>query len=379
MNIETVRRISLARHLYELGISSLRSKNDFFLFSAVNLLQDSVEAFLIAIAVHVDASIDQNTKFDKYFVEIDKKIVPKTLPFKLKLLRLNRIRVSSKHYGIQPARDECDSLSVVVREFFDEVSAVHLGTSFSTVSTIDLLEDNDTKKTLLEAKTALEAGDHVECAINCRKAIFLEIELDYDISRYKHGKLSGLSASFDFSKAPYFARDKGYIQDNVKDPTDYIVYDHNQLNQDLLIRGVDNTSFWNVWRLTPEVYRTRDRKWIVKHDFAKLDANLLSDKIEYIFSTTIDIIFTIHSNRRAAKTADYQSHYLELTQENVSVFEKADKNSVVMGTTPSGMLKIHTDFYVEGLQEDGRYWHVIDTQKDILLYGFIHNDYVKSE
>ena len=108
MDIETVRRISLARHLYELGISSLRSKNDISLFSAVNLLQDSVEAFLIAIADHVSASTDQNTKFDKYFVEIDKKIAPKTLPFKSKLLRLNRIRIDSKHYGIQPAHDECD-------------------------------------------------------------------------------------------------------------------------------------------------------------------------------------------------------------------------------------------------------------------------------
>jgi len=242
-----------------------------------------------------------------------------------------------------------------------------------------LLEDNDTKKMLLEAKTALEAGNHVECAINCRKDIFLEIEHYYDISRYKDGEPSGLSALLIFTKAPFFTLDKNYIQKNVKDPTDYIVYDHNQLNQELLTQGVDNTSFWNVWRLTPEVYRTGHGTWIVKHDFAKLDANLLSDKIEYIFSTTIDIIFAIHSNRRAVKTADHQSHYLELTQENVSVFEKADKNSVVMGTTPSGMLKIHTDFYVEGLQEDGRYWHVIEYSVDISLYGFIHNDYVKSE
>ena len=70
MEIETVRRLTLARHFFELGTASLRSANDTHLFSAVNLFQDAVEAFLIAIADHTGAAIDQNTKFDKYFVQI---------------------------------------------------------------------------------------------------------------------------------------------------------------------------------------------------------------------------------------------------------------------------------------------------------------------
>lgn len=61
------------------------------LFSAVNLFQDAVEVFLVAVADYVEASIDQNTKFDKYFVQINQKIAPKELPFKSKLLRLNRV------------------------------------------------------------------------------------------------------------------------------------------------------------------------------------------------------------------------------------------------------------------------------------------------
>ncbi len=112
MEIETLRRLALARHLNQLAVSSLRSKNDLHLFAAANLLQDAAEAFLLAIADHVDAQIDQNTSFDKYFVLINGRISPKELPFKSKLLRLNRIRIDSKHYAIQPARDECDRLSM---------------------------------------------------------------------------------------------------------------------------------------------------------------------------------------------------------------------------------------------------------------------------
>src|SRR4030042_5207864 len=145
MDIEVIRRICLARHLYELGIASLKSANDLYLFSGVNLLQDAVEAFMLALADFVGASLDERTSFDKYFVLINDKIKPKELPFKNRLLHLNRIRVDSKHHGIQPARDECERLVVAVREFFDEVSSSILNVNFTTISEIDLLKEGETK------------------------------------------------------------------------------------------------------------------------------------------------------------------------------------------------------------------------------------------
>lgn len=375
MDIETVRRLTLARHLYELGVASTRSANDMHLFSAVNLLQDAVEAFLVAVADHVGAPIDQNTKFDKYFVEINQKITPNELPFKSKLLRLNRVRVDSKHYGIQPARDECSRFSLTVREFFDEVSSSILGATFSTVSAIDLLKEGDTKNVLLEAKDALEAGDFVACSIACRKALFLEIERDYDISAYKDGKPVGLLGGY--TKAPYFARNKQYIDESVAEPTDFIVYDHSSVNENLLTLGADNTAYWNVWRLTPEVYKTSNGTWVVKHDFSKLDEEVLADKIEYIFSATLDVVLSIHRTRQATKWAERKNCYLELAQEGVPVLKKADKHSEITGQTPAGMLRIDTDYRIEGLNGDGTYWHVSHYEEGISLWGFIHGDYVK--
>ena len=61
MDIETIRRICLARHLHELGRGCLKSANDLYLFSGVNLLQDAVEAFLVAVADFVGASLDERT------------------------------------------------------------------------------------------------------------------------------------------------------------------------------------------------------------------------------------------------------------------------------------------------------------------------------
>jgi hypothetical protein len=376
MNIETVRRITLARHLYELGMASLRTANDMHLFSAVNLLQDAVEAFLIAVADHVNAGIDPNTKFDKYFVEINAKISPKELPFKGALMRLNRVRVNSKHYGIQPARDECDRLAVSVRQFFDEVSNSIFSASFSTVSAIDLLPDGDTKTVLLEAKKALESGDLVQCAINCRKAIYLEIEHRYDISQFKDGDVEGLLGAF--SRAPHYAKNKQYIDENVENPTDFIVYDHSSVNERLLIEGVDNTAFWNVWRLTPKVYKPKDAEWVVEQDFAKLDEKVLGDKIDYIFSATLDVVLSIHRTRQATRWAERRPYYIDLAQDKVPVLSKADKNSKVVQYTPDGVTRLDANFVVTGLNGDGPYWHVAHFRDGFEVYGYIHNDYIKT-
>lgn len=372
MDIETIRRLSLARHLYQLGKSSLASPNDMYLFAAANLFQDAVEAFLIAISDYVKAEVDQNTKFDKYFVLINEKISPKELPFKNKLLRLNRIRVDSKHYGIQPARDECERVVVSVSEFFDEVASSVLGVNFSTVSTIDLLDEGEIKDLLLEAKAAGESADHEACVVACRKVLYVAVEHEYDISRFKEEKPKGLLSAF--SSAPYYSKDPQYIQENVKDPTDFIVRDHSRIDQDLLKAGVDNTAFWNVWRLTPEVYRSIDRRWVVKHDFGKLDSTTLPGNAEYVFATVVDIALAIQASRKAVRWKQHGRYVVELAREGVPIYEKADRSANVIAMTPVGITEIDTDYRVSGLTDDGPYWHVHHMTKELWLWGFIHNE-----
>jgi hypothetical protein len=375
MNIETIRKLTLARHLYELGFTNSRSANDMHLFSAINLFQDAVEVFLIAVANHVGAVLDEKTTFDKYFVQINDKIKPSILPFKNKLIQLNKLRVNSKHYGIQPARDECNRLAPTIREFFDEVSISVLGVTFATVSTIDLLEDGETKDVLLDAKNALEAKEFDICSICCRKALFLEIERHYDISEYKNetppvGLLAG------YTKAPYYSRNSQYIEKNVADPTDFIVYDHSSINEKLLINGVDNTTYWNIWRLTPEVYKTKKGKWVIKRDFSKLNVDLLSDKIEYIFSATLDVVLSIHRTKQTIRQRDYGKYYLNIKQENIPIYKKADKNSEEIGRTLLSITQIDTDYSIDGLNDDGTYWKIYYLEEDMYLIGFIHDDYV---
>jgi hypothetical protein len=384
MDIEVVRRVCLARHLYELGTMSLRTSNDVHLFSAVNLMQDAVEAFLIAVGEHMGAKFDERTPFDKYFVEINTKIAPQELPFKQKLLRLNRIRVDSKHHGIQPARDECDRMAVSVREFFDEVTNSIFKTSFSTISALDLLDDGEVKSVLVEARDALDARDFPTMAVSCRKVLYLEIEKDYNVFKFKDGitGLGNLGGLFGMSSnAPYYAQNKEYIEKNVRSPTDYVVLDHGRVDADLLRKGVRPEEFWNIWRLTPEVIQNEDSSWTFKDDFDRLNPDRLAEHADYIFSTTVDFALSIHSNRRSIRwSKDGQEWTIELKTDAVPVHEKADRTGPLASLTPKGLTHLTTNFRSPGLQGDGWYYQVFHFAKDEpTVYGFIHESDVVLE
>lgn len=371
VNIEVVRRVCLARHLYQMACTSLASANELHLFSGVNLIQDAVEAFLLAVADCVGASLDERSTFDKYFVAINEKISPRELPFKNRLLRLNKIRVASKHHGIQPSRNDCQELSLAVHEFFQEVSQSVMHVDFASLSAVDLLLEGESKDCLLEAKKAIDAKDYAACAIACRQAIYIEFEQDYSIASFAEGK----PTPWLLSKAPFFAQQKEYIADHVCDPTDYIVLDHQRLAQELLSHSVDTTAFWNVRRLTPEVYRAKDRSWTVKWEFAKLDPEVLKDTVEYVFSATTDILLAVHTTRQFVKTSPLQQYSVQPNREEVPIYRKADLTSEIICNTAKGVTELICDYMITGLKGDGPYWHVTNIEAPH-FFGYVHRDSV---
>ena len=377
MQLETVRRVALARHLFELAEGSLRSKNDLHLFAAVNLAQDAIEAFLIALAENVGVAFDQNTKFDKYFVLIDEKISPRVLPFKSAMLRLNRVRIESKHHGIQPARAEFERLLASAREFLNEASLANLGAPFSTISAIDLLDEGECKQLLSSAQDALADLNHEDCVVLCRKALYLEIERRCDISAYKDEEPRGLLAGA--TKAPYYARSMKYVAENVHEPTDYIVLDHASVDGDLLKSGVDPTDFWNLWRLTPDVFRNKEGKWYVKRDFSRLEASNLAEVSEYVFSTTLDVVLTRQTNRRATRWHQPGTFYVDLPRSGLALHAKADRSSPIVATLPAGLTRVNVDYTVNGLNDDGLYWHISHLGAGDFYDGFMHDGDVRGE
>ncbi len=374
MNKSTLNKLLLSRSLYQLAKENIGSTSGIRLSIACNVLQDAVECFLLALSEHLNAGIGQRTDFDKYFEQINTKIAPRELPFRLRLISLNKLRVNSKHYGLEPAKAELEPLFTTVLEFFSEVTRTDFGKDFATISLVDMLHDSEAKDLLRQAESAFEAQDYAQCLILCRQAIFVKFERHYDAQPFLAGENS-LGLMLLSSKVPYFARDQKYIEENVKEPTDYVIYDHNALEMELMKSGVDSVAYWNVWRLTPEVYRkNKDTQWIIKNDLRKLDSDEIKDRAEYVLLATTEILVAADQNQSRTRGPDHRRFYLTLKRDAVPVYSKASKVSATVQTTAVGIRRLYCDYSIDSLDGSGTFWHVTHWEDDAHVYGFIHED-----
>lgn len=374
MNKSTLNKLLLSRSLFQFAKENFQSTNGIRLSIACNILQDSVECFLLALSEHLNAGIGQRTDFGNYFEQINLKISPRELPFRLRLIALNKLRVNSKHYGLEPAKAELEPLFTTVLEFFDEVTRIDFGKEFATISLVDLLRDSEAKDVLKQAEAAFERQDYANCLVLCRQAVFLTFERSYDAQPFRNGKDS-LGLLMLGSKVPYFARDQKYIEEHVEDPTDYVIYDHNALEMHLMKSGVDSVAYWNVWRLTPAVYRKgKDAPWVVKNDLRKLDEDGIKGRAEYVLVATTEMLLAADQNQSRTRSPDYRRFYLLLKRDSIPVYSKASKLSAINQTTPAGLRKISCDYSVEGLDGTDIFWHVSHWEDDVRIYGFIHKD-----
>jgi hypothetical protein len=386
-SVSVTNKLILARHLFRIAEDNLKSKRDIALFAAVNLMQDAVEAFLLAAAEHVNASIAQNTNFDVYFTKINERLQPNKLSFQARLTALNKARVNAKHYGLKPDRNELEQFTVTCREFFDETCSLLFEHQFWSISLLDLLQAGESKQLLANATALFEQGEYLSCLIECRKAIFVLFEARYDIAEFRDDVSGGLSL---FSYAPYYARNREYIQRVVKEPFDYIVLDHQKLESTLLTEGIDPQVFWNIRRITPEVYRSgpsnapmvlTDEKWIVKRDLSK-EARADGDHAAYALDQTIDIALRVEERRRLVRYIGSDNFFIRLKRDGVNVYEKADRSSAVSRVTEAGMREVSVDSSTPGLRDDGTYWYVTHRVRagaggsgpSAFYYGYIHED-----
>jgi hypothetical protein len=375
-----INKLMLARHLFRMAEDNLRSHREVALFAAVNLMQDAVEVFLLAAAEQVHAPIALSTNFDTYMTKIDAKIEPNQLPFRARLNALNKARVNAKHYGLKPDRKEIEGFATDCRAFFEGSCSLLFGQSFWSISLLDLVEDGDTRQLLANATILFESGDYRNCLIECRKVMFVKFEADYDIEKFREPQGLGLFSGF--SKAPYYTRNKEYIDKEVKEPFDYIQFDHQMLTSDLMADSIDPQVFWNVLRLTPAVYRHRkDGKsvsgWLIKRDLQKEQA-ASEDHAAYVLDQAIDMVLTLEHRHRLLRTPGSGRFYIRLKREGVSLYQRADRNSSVACVTPAGVLKLHVESSVPGLNDDATYWHAVDfyqaTKPIQFLIGYVHED-----
>src|SRR5689334_8874421 len=127
-----IKRLTLARYLFELALQNARTSQETAAAACVHLLQDAIEVFFLATFDHLDITVTGRTDFPQYLDKLSENLEYE-LPFRRRLLEINRIRVHSKHEGIPPNAREVDGYVSDARKFLEQVCTKVFQVDFWTI------------------------------------------------------------------------------------------------------------------------------------------------------------------------------------------------------------------------------------------------------
>jgi hypothetical protein len=354
MDQRATEQILLARYYLYLAGEQLRHASGPSKFAAINMYHEAFEATLICCADHLNVSISSRATVEAYLDKIDQAINPATLPFRSRILQFNHARVAAKHHLNLPDDAVFTMIQTVVPEFIKEAVRLIFNTDIEELSLVNLVEEGDIRTHISAAVDHLKNDRIYEALTAARRAIYLQIEQNYSIFAFTvsdMGIASDILGPRTLSSAPQYAKSTTYIEKHVTKPTDYIVLDHSRINADLLNDGIDPNKFWNIWRLTPRVFRFPDGAWVADYEYDIADDPEALDHCRYVIDNVISITLQRQGARKRIKGRDLSSRYIQV-REGTSLLKRALAGSEVEGFLPVGVRRVNVDSKVTSL--DGK-------------------------
>lgn len=373
----TVRSLTLSRYYLSLAKEHGRSDREADAFVTINLLHEAIETFLVAAAEHLNVAVKARTEFATYLDKLDEAIPPQRLPFRTMLNRINKARVNAKHDSIVPDRAELPTFVASTESFLDEASQLVFQISLSSVSLVDLLNDGQVKEHLHSAQSALEDHREGDVLVECRKALYLTFEKPFDVSGFADTDAPKNALAWFLCRAPVHAQSKTYIDEKVLEPFDFIVLDHAAMDRELVKDGLDPLVFWNLWRLTPQVFQTASGEWLIKHDLNKMEADAVKANASYVLENTINLLHQRERKRRAIRTTNHQRWQAGVKNKGAKVYRKASRASEVVSTVPDSLKQLPVESSTPALEGEGYFWrvfHAPDFEAGNWIMGYVHED-----
>jgi len=341
MQQATVNSLITSRVLFKNAKNLIAASTNHSCSAGLIILQDSIEIIVLACLLEKnDDGRDYSKKsFDELLGELKKVELPTKNATKLKAM--NKQRVLAKHLGELVEPTTALGFLHACEEFADALVISTTGKRLEEIFLLDLLIESEAKLFLVKAHIELQKGGIESSLVEIRKAIFVELEHNYSIYGWKD--VDGATGLMAFlkggAKAPYWTKNKKWIDKNIKSPLHYIQIDYDRLKRDALEWGVSTVDLENIRRLTPEVFRIdKDSDWAIKTEMAH---NYKDDVIgaRYCLNAAIDVIFRIQQHSRRIKRQKYSTDNTVLDDEfsGANVYENASTDSEIVGTvdTPS--------------------------------------------
>ncbi len=154
---DALNRLAFVRYLYLLAVEQagqpLPAKA-----SALLAFHDAVELFLALACEHQGVGPKDRTQFEQYFSLLRDSSPPTRLAEEGGMIRLNKARVSLKHYGNLPAAQSVDGFAASVKAFFELNTRQVFCVDFQAVSLLDLVADVDVRNILKDAERLMTEG-----------------------------------------------------------------------------------------------------------------------------------------------------------------------------------------------------------------------------
>ena len=236
----------------------------------------------------------------------------------------------------------------------------------------EVIKAGETKDYIQAACAAIEKGDFFGALVNIRKAIYVEIEDEYSIEGWKNVSKTedGRKAMFLVAggfKAPWYTKNKEWIDENVKDPFGYIQLDHEIMRLDLIEWGVVTQDFWNLWRLTPKVFRFRESKqWIIKEEVKHTEEAASETNAKYCLDKAISLIVKKQKHHGLVRFLrdTLASRVKVRINQDTPVYEKALKSSKVQENVQDRTVWDAESVITSGLDGKGKFVRILHLDAD---------------
>jgi len=154
------------------------------------------------------------------------------------------------------------------------------------------------------------------------------------------------------------------------------VLDRDRIDSDLAKLRIDHAMWWNVRRLTPDVYRfQRDSEWLTKFDIGLFEPKGIEMRAAYVLESMIEIVRRVQISRGSYRSSGTAEYHEVTAAPNSKVLRRALLESEVVYKVGSSPTKLRVQYRSPGLDGKGSFWHVVDfwasDNHDSILIGYL--------
>lgn len=250
-----IKQLLLSKRLYVSGSNYVEVPDPISAGMAISLFQDSIEILCWSILKDLDAQVKDSLPFTSFFDLVEK--APKNkeskkLPFKAKMLELNKARVNFKHYGNLPDISEAKKFKGYTEEFLRVSFNDFFKSDFDSISLSQLIPFNDIRASVESAEKALLTQDIEVSVCELAKA---KIQLFKKFARY-------------LPEVDYNLKDADQILEKATNFSGVHIFQYLAEYLEVLrninfvaLGGVSIREYLLMERALPRAYQTMDDKW----------------------------------------------------------------------------------------------------------------------